>query len=139
MPISILHVTDKSSLSYLKFITITFDPDKFGSVNEDIREKEYILSVLYRLKSYYTFIYGCFEYHKSGTVHSHLIMHTSVANMKQMLRPYFTNNPKNKIVIDVGPAKMPQSITYINKESKDFYYYNVSDVVNPVDDNELSD
>lgn len=59
--------------------------------------------------------------------------------MKQMLRPYFTNNPKNKIVIDVGPAKMPQSITYINKESKDFYYYNVSDVVNPVDDNELSD
>jgi len=137
-PIDILPRLRDMSLSLMKFVTITFDPDKFGSVNESDREKEYILSVLYNLQIHYHFIYGCFEYHKSGTIHAHLIINTTCCNLKQILRPKFTNNPKNHKAIDIGPAKLPQSITYINKESSDYFMYDPQHLpISHLDDNEF--
>jgi hypothetical protein len=43
--------------------------------------------------------------------------------LKKRLKEMFTNNPRNTKAIQCDPAKIPNAIKYINKESSDFYYY----------------
>lgn len=115
-------------LSHAYFITITFDPAKFGCQQYEKQRKNYILAQLLELRKEdkYTECYGCFEYHDNGIVHSHLIMITAYPKyVYRFLKSKFTDNSKNKVVIQVDKAKYPQAKQYIEKESSDYYYINI--------------
>lgn len=117
----------KNELSTSHFVTITFDPARFGMQPYDSERKDYIIHKLYRLfdKNLVKKCYGSFERHKNGIIHSHLIINAQqedIKKIKQLLKSYFTDNPYNKIVVDIGPAKYPQAKDYIEKESEEYYY-----------------
>lgn len=117
----------KHRLSTCKFITLTFDPAKFGIQPLHDERKNYILSKLYRLikSSIVIELYGSFEYTKAGIVHAHLIANTNftIEELTAIIKPYFTDNPYNTKAVDIGPAKYPQAEEYINKESDDYFRY----------------
>jgi len=116
----------KSKLTNASFFTITFDPSKFGTQPFEDERKEYILHALTKsIKTeYFTEICGCFEYHKNGIVHAHFIVITAFRQqLKDCLIPYFTNNKRNLKCIDAGPAKYPQAMDYLTKESTDYFYH----------------
>lgn len=115
-----------NDLSTSHFVTITFDPARFGLQPFESERKDYIIHKLYRLfdKNLVKKCYGSFERHKNGIIHSHLIINAQqedIKKIKQLLKSYFTDNPYNKIVVDIGPAKYPQAMEYIEKESDDYY------------------
>lgn len=58
-----------------RFITLTFDPQKFGCSNDPESERNYMLNIILAAarRSYVSAVYGSFELHKNGTVHTHLI------------------------------------------------------------------
>lgn len=115
---------DKDQLPSYQFITLTFDPSKFGLQPMEQQRKDYILyhiMNLYKKQLIHNF-YGSFEYHKSGLVHAHLIAQLYDKNtVYNYLQSKFTNNNKNKIAIRMDPAKIPNAIDYINKESTDYF------------------
>lgn len=121
-------------LSNTYFITLTFDPDKFGANNPPEDEENYIRYILAKLcsKEKVFNIYGCFEQFQTGITHSHLIMHTNyIDEIRKELKLAFTNNPRNRVAIQIGPAHKTKSIEYINKmddghkvyDPKTFYVY----------------
>lgn len=116
----------KEELSTSHFVTLTFDPARFGMHLYDEERKQYIIHKLYYLM-YNKLIkkcYGSFERHKNGIIHSHLIINAQqedIKKIKQKLKSYFSDNPHNRIVVDIGPAKYPQAKEYIEKESDDYY------------------
>lgn len=103
------------------FITITFDPQKFGVENDSSEERLYILHKLeLAMEKCYIFqYYGCFEYQNNGTIHAHLvadITNRSHHDIRKFLKPYFTNQPRNVHAVDVQYVKsMSKTIDYINK------------------------
>ena len=117
-------------LSYLSntyFITITFDPTRFGVANPPEQEEQYILYQLARIikKGFCFSFFGCFEKHKNGITHSHLIMHSNYrVEVYDLLKRAFTNNPRNRVAIDIGNAHQTKSISYIIKESNKYFKYN---------------
>lgn len=116
----------KNELSTSHFVTITFDPAKFGMQMFDDERQQYIIHKLYNLmsKDLIKKCYGSFERHKNGIIHSHLIINAQQEDIKKitkLLKSYFTDNPYNKIAIDIGPAKYPQAMEYIEKESDNYY------------------
>lgn len=116
----------ESELSNSYFVTITFDPAKFGLMPYEVERKNYILNALYKIMKTDLIkkCYGCFEYHQNGIVHSHLIINAQyedIKTIKRKLREEFSDNPYNKIVVDIGYAKFPQAKQYIEKESSDYY------------------
>jgi len=128
-------------LTSLKFITITFDPSKFGVNNQVVSERQYILYQLMLLvkKGFIDSFYGCFEFHHNGATHAHVITHLVRFDIPliKLLRPAFTDNPQNKVAVRVDPARMPQAIQYVNKvdklEGKGYFSYDLS-ILNPVID-----
>jgi len=64
----------KNNLLY--FMTITFDPERFDNLifTTEQQQKDYILASLYEFKDRINFIYGCFEKHKNGIIHTHMII-----------------------------------------------------------------
>lgn len=133
-------------LSNMWFITITFDPSKFGAVNDKDLEKNYILcSIVQLIRKFSIFyVYGSFEFQKNGAIHSHLILRSGeIIDIIKHLKKCFTNNPRNNKAIDYGPAKQKQSIDYINKfkdkgtvyEKKHFYSFNGFQPIGPSDSN----
>lgn len=117
----------KSRLSLSHFLTITFDPVKFGFQPNEYERKNYILSRLCRLvkDELIKEVYGSFERHKNGIIHAHCIIiaqQEDKKEIKQYLHDQFTDNPYNRIVIDMGPAKYPQAMDYINKESDHYFH-----------------
>lgn len=108
-------------LSLTKFYTITFDPNKFGTLKIDKRQAfEYILHhLLHCYKYFHIFsLYGCIEMHQNGNPHAHIIIHSNYhKEITTYLKSKFTDNMHNKHCIDVGPAKYPQAKEYIEKES----------------------
>lgn len=106
-----------------KFITITFDPEKFGINNSPELEKQYILHKLAYLKKsdLCQSFYGCFEFHKSGSIHAHLIMCTNYdKEVYKYLKQQFTDNPRNRHAIDYCLAKV-KAQQYIEKESDHYF------------------
>lgn len=126
----------KSKLSNAYFITITFDPNKFGVAQLEDERKQYILYSLYKcIKSeLLTEVYGCFEYHKNGLVHAHAILITGYPKeIQQKLHPLYTDNTKNKVVIQIDKAKHPQAQQYIEKESTHYFHY-INDIIRELND-----
>lgn len=118
-------------LSFYKFLTITFDPTKFGHYNNIEAEKNYILYTLRMLtkKNVITQLSGCFEFQKNGTTHAHVLIRTSSENKKieELLRPYYTDNKRNVRAIQCVPARFPTCIQYMKKESDDYFALNEVD------------
>lgn len=105
------------------FITLTFDPQKFGISNEPEGEKNYMLNIILAAArlSYISSVYGSFELHKNGTVHTHFVAKVHDQQIYSYLKKQLTDNPKNKNAVNLGPAKFPNCIKYIQKESNDYY------------------
>lgn len=111
-----LNVEYKETLPYWRFITLTFDPNKFGLNNDAADEKNYILYSLLEISNYVDHIYGCFEYQKNGAVHSHVLVRLNENGpIEKILKKQFTDNPRNRNAVQVDKAKYPNALNYINK------------------------
>jgi len=114
-----------------KFLTITFDPSKFGLFNPEESEKDYILYVLFQLfQKYhiYTDIIGCFEYQKNGSIHAHAILktHLSTVEMDDYLRSHFTDIDKKKKQYAVKTERIKNYdnvVNYLQKESNHYFQH----------------
>jgi len=126
------HFEYESKLSNSYFCTITFDPNRFGVESQEEDRKNYILYHLYNLMTklhYITELYGSFEYHKNGIIHAHTIIVTGYPeDVKKYLKSQFTNNPNNRVAIQLDKAKYPQAKEYIDKESNHYFYYKVKNI-----------
>lgn len=116
----------ESELSNSFFMTLTFDPARFGLQPYETERKNYIINQLCKLMKdgLIKKCYGCFEFHQNGIIHSHLIANIApddIPLVKRKLREAFTDNHYNKIVVDIGKAKYPQAKQYIEKESDSFF------------------
>lgn len=102
------------------FITLTFDPERFGSNNDSEDEKQYLLYIITKLvESNNLFdIYGSFEYQRNGSIHCHFISKFSdYSYIKKQLTRDLTNRPRNDKAVDIRPVKGLQKLwNYINKE-----------------------
>lgn len=102
------------------FITLTFDPEKFGQNNQPEDEKSYLLSVISKLVKTNNLqeIYGSFEYQKNGAIHCHFISKFSdYSYIKKQLKVAMTNRPRNEKAIDIKSVKgITKLWNYINKD-----------------------
>jgi len=126
----------KIKQNLLYFMTITFDPERFDNLiftSED-QQKDYILKSLYEFRHYINFIYGCFEKHQNGIIHTHMIINfNDYKEFKEKyfnkLKSKFTRNLRNKYTIDIEAVrdldKVLQYIDYGEKVKYGFYiFYN---------------
>lgn len=123
-------------LSDYHFLTLTFDPQKFGLFNNPQDEKNYIFATLYKARKWIKQLTGCFEYQKTGTTHAHLILSLNSSpnssypesdkEIEDWFRKFYTDNPKNKYAIKCYPAKFPAVEDYIKKESTEYYRFDQS-------------
>uniref|UniRef100_UPI0040478851 hypothetical protein n=1 Tax=Flavobacterium sp. TaxID=239 RepID=UPI0040478851 len=114
-----------------KFITITYDPRKFGQFNNKSDEQNYILKQLLRLikANHIKSLAGCFEYQKNGTTHAHLIARVTCCNtdIENYLRPKFTDDPRNnKAVKCEDPRSFNNIENYLKKESTEYFRYDTA-------------
>lgn len=104
----------------LYFITITFDPHRFDSLDltSEESQKKYILKQIHNLRHRIGFVYGCFEKHKSGVIHSHLILETrDEETVKDSLIRAFSKNIKNRYCIDMSEVRdISNTLRYINTD-----------------------
>lgn len=129
------------SLTEYQFLTITFDPNKFGLFNQPKDEQNYIFRVLYKCLHYddgeyrspITQLTGCFEYQKNGTTHAHIIIRTAYTpkQIEDFLRPQFTDDVKNKCAIKSYLLQKEKCEDYLIKESTEYFRY---DKTNGLDD-----
>lgn len=109
----------------LRFYTITFDPSKFGVSNDIELEKQYMLLQIGKAYNNFncTYVYGCFEYHKNGSLHTHFIMNCYGSHPKiyKFIKYQFTDNPANRCALVVKTVNDYGVIKYINKESEEYY------------------
>lgn len=87
----------------IHFLTITFDPDRFDNLifTTEEQQKNYILWALSEFKDRINFIYGCFEKHDSGIIHSHILINFfDYIDFKEKylksLKAMFTRNIRNE-------------------------------------------
>lgn len=116
-----------------QFLTITFDPNKFGIFNQPSDEQNYIFCYLKRAimtsiapkPSFITQLTGCFEYQKNGTTHAHIIIKSdyTTKQVEDFFRPFFTDDPKNKYAIKSYLLQKEKCETYLQKESTEFFRY----------------
>lgn len=111
--LSIIDYIDPSEHCYL--ITITFDPAKFPILNNRASQRDYIKQVLEVQTYHHSIVQGCFELHKSGVVHSHLLVLEPI-NIDE-LKSYFTKNLSNEHCINVQQKYYKQAFEYITKEA----------------------
>lgn len=120
-------ITDKEKLM---FYTVTFSPQRFH-LHLDNQYIDYILfhiSELYE-RQIISFAYGCFERHKSGIIHSHIIIKAYQQDIvKEYLNKKFNHDARNRRCIDSSFVKsISKTIDYIHKESSnsDYPYFSI--------------
>lgn len=134
-----IKLDDLSTLPYYYFITLTFDPNKFGVANDSEQEKQYLRSLIAITisREYISKVYGCFEYQKNGAVHCHFICYSydseQIVKAGKYYKKRLTNNPHNRCAVQIGKMKYPQAIEYINKESVDYFQQTTQDITNALD------
>lgn len=114
-------------------ITVTFDQQKHPQliITPAYDQKKYIKKVFSSLiyEQHITAVYGCFEAHKSGFIHAHLIVphYGDYNDLHNKLTGYFTNrtNTKQHAVLIKPVNDLKKWINYINKESTDFIEWNI--------------
>jgi len=117
------------------FLTITFDPNKFGLFNQPSDEKNYLFKSINKAikDKYISQLTGCFELQKNGTVHAHLIIKSDYTNkqIEDYFRPFYTDDPRNRYAIKCYPLQKERCEAYLQKESEEYYRY---DPVRGLDD-----
>lgn len=117
-------------MSDYQFLTITFDPQKFGLFNQPKDEQNYIFKYLTKSinKGFIKQLTGCFEYQKNGTTHAHIIIHTNYKpkEIEDHFRPSFTDDLKNRYAIKCYPLQKEKCEAYLQKESTEYYRYDLS-------------
>lgn len=116
-------------------LTLTFDPSKFGRYSLPQWEKQYIFYALSQIikAGVISRCTGSFEFHKDGRVHAHVLFKSRFSGqyVQDAITPYFTDNKSNKRAVLCKPAKFPNIIDYIKKESDHYFRY---DIGNGLDD-----
>lgn len=115
-----MSLNTKVSLDSLYFVTITFDPHRFDNLelSTEISQKKYIIKQWHQLRHKISFVYGCFEKHKSGIIHSHCILETtdSESVMNQLMKA-FSSKPNNKHAIDISEVRdISKCLRYIDTQ-----------------------
>jgi len=120
----------------IHFLTITFDPDRFDNLilTTEEAQKNYILHSLSEFKNKINFIYGCFEKHKNGIIHSHLLINffdhmDFLENSYPSLKAKFTKNIRNPYTLKLEPVNHLEKVAaYIDNGDKVkygfFMFYN---------------
>lgn len=125
------------------FLTITFDPDRFGLDYEyitDDQKKKYVLSKLQDILSAERFdvedelmpplitaIYGCFEYTKNLQVHAHaILLSPQPGTLYTALKPYFTARRISPAIDIQKVNKVRDVLKYIEKESNDYFFQSMT-------------
>lgn len=112
-------------------ITLTFDQKMHPQliITPQYDQIKYIKKVISNLiyENHITAVYGCFEKHKSGYIHSHLLVphYGSHNDLQDKILPYFTNRKKQHAVLIKHVDDLKKWIDYINKESDDFIEWNL--------------
>jgi len=103
----------------VKFITLTFDPRKFKQLTNRQSQRnylEYIINKIFPLGN----MYGCFELHENGVVHSHFMINNLLEKEILEFRKYLTNYPNNIHACHIIEKDKMEAFNYINKpETKD--------------------
>jgi hypothetical protein len=110
----------------IHFLTITFDPDRFDNLlfTTEEQQKNYILWALSQFKDKINFIYGCFEKHDSGIIHSHILInffdsYDFQQNHYKSLKAMFTKNIRNEHAIKLEPVNHLEKVAaYIDDGDK---------------------
>lgn len=124
-------VQEVSGLSQQYFVTVTFDRKRFFR-NTDVHTMNYIYYNLYKIivKFYGRIVYGCFERHKDGWIHTHFVVSLTddslVSSMEMYIRCMFAENPRNHHCVKILRATNA-AINYINKvdtpQKRGFAFY----------------
>lgn len=132
-PIEAFNLPTDDSIIKWRFLTLTFDPLKFGIQPYEQDRKAYILYKLLRSvhKNIIDDFYGCFEYHESGLIHAHMVINTDYNDkfIEDYFQPEFTDNRRNKRAVKCLPAKTTvldyiHKVNTPDKRSDDFFKYN---------------
>lgn len=107
-----------------KMVTLTFDPRKFPVLINRTAQRDYIRYVLDLFIDLFgneiNSIYGCYELHDSGIVHSHFMIDSLDEHQYKFLQKYFTNDKNNDKAVHRCEKYQQQAVDYINKkETKD--------------------
>lgn len=119
-----------------RFITITFDPNKFGAnfLSQPQTCKNYVFNVLNELKPLFDKMVFVFETHKSGIIHAHLSYKVKsadtdvdeaqleLATLKLRLKYYFSKSLKNKKCIH-DRIFNEGGKQYMTKTNKSYYKF----------------
>lgn len=129
-PIEAFNLPTDDSIIKWRFLTLTFDPLKFGIQPFEQDRKAYILYKLLRSvrKNIIDDFYGCFEYHESGLIHAHMVINTDYNDkfIEDYFQPEFTDNRRNKRAVKCLPAKTTvldyiHKVNTPDKRSDDFF------------------
>lgn len=117
--------------------TITLDPSffKYGLISE-YTQRQYIKSALWLTLKKFNFqsMFGCFELHKSGIVHSHVIFNSPETEPTKVLNfivPLFTKRSlETQHAIRADFKESEEAFNYITKEESksqnydnNYFYY----------------
>jgi len=103
-------------------ITLTFDPRKFQVLINRTAQRLYIRMIIDEYIELFNpdIIYGCFELHDSGVVHSHFLIPNFSDDDLNWFKKKFTNNPKNETAVHRCEKTLADGLRYVNKlETKD--------------------
>jgi len=115
-------ITDPFYTEICKMVTLTFDPRKFPVLFDTKAQRLYIAESLNEFISTFNIahLYGCYELHENGVVHSHFIIPNISEFELKFLRLKFTNNEKNEHAVHCCEKVLEDGIKYVNKkETKD--------------------
>lgn len=124
---------------YNLFITLTFDPSRFGESNSPKSEELYFLDIILsaiQKELLLPPVYGCFELQKNGSIHTHFIANTTtqeitslsesrISEIRNHFKTKLTDNTQNRNAVHMGNYRERKSLDYINKEEpyKRFYSF----------------
>ena len=103
----------------VQMITMTFDPHKFKSLTNRQAQRNYMQYVIDKVFPIGP-IYGCFELHDNGVVHSHFMVNQFTEKEFNLMKSYLTNYENNIHALHQCEKQEVVAFDYINKpETKD--------------------
>lgn len=103
----------------VKMITLTFDRHKFKELKNRQAQRNYFQYIIDKWEPL-TPIYGCFELHEDGVVHTHFMVHNITDNDLQFFKSWLTNHDANIHAVHACDKIQREAFDYINKpETKD--------------------
>jgi len=114
-------------------ITLTFDPRKFPVLFDKRAQRQYVAESLNDFITTFPridVIYGCYELHENGVVHSHFIIPNISEFELKYLRLKYTNNDQNIHAVHCCEKVLQDEVNNVNKKEtkdlenlKNYYYY----------------